>query len=102
MPIQEHTIAIQIVLRLLMALFAIGVLGGILTNALILSRTKALATLPDEEGMPRGERWGRQFSRSSTFFTESRFRGLRIAMFISFGLCISSFALMVLVDEISK
>lgn len=46
MPIEESAVAAQIFLRLLMALFALGVFGGIITNALIIWRTKSLVTPP--------------------------------------------------------
>lgn len=102
MPGEAHTLTVQVVLRLLMALFALGVLGGIITNVLILWRTKCLVTLPEEKVMPRGERKGRQFSRSSAFFTDTQFRPLRLAMFASIGVAISSFALLLLIDGLSR
>jgi hypothetical protein len=102
MPIEESAVAAQIFLRLLMALFALGVFGGIITNALILWRTKSLVTLPGEESLSRWERKGRQSSRSSTFFTDIRFKRLRLAMFASLGLCVSSFALLILIDGLSR
>ena len=95
-------ISFEIIQNSLMALFALGVLGGIITNALIIQRTKALVTLPGEEKLSLGERQGRKFSRSSAFFTSTRFKGLRAAMFGSIGLCLSSFALLILADGLLR
>lgn len=45
-------------LYLLMGLCALGVVGAIITNELILRRTKALSTLPGEERLSWGGRKG--------------------------------------------
>lgn len=71
MRLVEQTPSVQMLLYLLMVLFALGVVGGIITNALILRRTKALSTLPGEESLSWGERKGRQFSRANSFLIVS-------------------------------
>ncbi len=60
---EEHTIAVQMALRLLMAIFSLGVLSGMITIALVLWRTKSLVLLPGEEGLSRWERKARQSNR---------------------------------------
>jgi hypothetical protein len=98
MRLEEQTPTVQMTMYLLMAIFALGVAGGIITNALILWRTKALSTFPEEKSLSWGERKGRQFSRANSFLLDSRFKRLRIAMLGSMGLSIFSFALIAVID----
>jgi hypothetical protein len=85
-----------------MGIFALGVGGVITTNLLILQRTQYFSTFSEEKGLSWGERKGRQFSRTTAFFVDSRFKRLRMAMFGSMGLSMSSFALIILIDAFSR
>ncbi|RCW21585.1 hypothetical protein DFR48_110174 [Ciceribacter lividus] len=96
----EQTPAVQTIILLLMAIFALGVAGVIATNLLILQRTKYFSTFSEEKRLSWGERKGRQFSRLTPFFVDSRFKRLRMAMFCSIGLSMSSFASLVLIDAL--
>ncbi|MDQ0563990.1 hypothetical protein QO004_005807 [Rhizobium mesoamericanum] len=102
MALEEHTVAVQSALRILLAIFSLGVLSGIITITLVLWRTKSLVVLPGEEGLSRWERKARQSNRFSAFYLETRFRRLRLATFGSVALCVSSFALLILIDGVWK
>jgi hypothetical protein len=102
MGLEEHTVPVQIALRILMAIFSLAVFSGIITVALVLWRTKSLAVLPGEEGLSRWERKARQSNRFSAFLLETGFKRLRLAMFGSVALCVSCFALLILIDGVSK
>lgn len=102
MHANDPTAVVQAVIYVLMSLFALGVVGGIVTNVLILLRTRSMVTLPEERDLRSGDRRGRQFSRASSFFIDGRFRRLRLAMACSIGLSVCSFALMLLVDALFR
>ncbi len=102
MRLVDQTPSVQILLWLLMVLFALGVVGGIISNALMLRRTKALSILSGEESLSWGERKGRQFSRANSFLIDSQFKRLRAAMFGSMGLSVTSFALIAIIDGLSR
>ena len=102
MALEEHTIPVQIALRILMATFSLGVFSGIITIALVLWRTKSLVVLPGEESLSRWERRARQSNRLNAFFLETRFRRLRLAMFGIVAVCVASFTLLILIDGVSR
>jgi hypothetical protein len=99
---EEHSLAVQITLRILMAIISLGVLSGIITIAVVLWRTESLVVLPGEESLPRWERKARQSNRFNAFFLETRFRRLRLAMFGIVALCVASFTLLILIDGVSR
>ncbi|MBO9125680.1 MULTISPECIES: hypothetical protein [unclassified Rhizobium] len=102
MHAEETTAVVQTVKYVLMSLFVLGFAGGFITNALILWRTQSTVSLPEEGDLPWGERKGRQFSRLTPFFIDSRFKRLRLVMTCSIGLSVWSFVLMLVVDGLSN
>jgi hypothetical protein len=99
---EEHSLVVQIALRILMTIISLGVLSGIITIAVVLWRTESLVVLPGEESLSRWERKARQSNRFNTFFLETRFRRLRLVMFGIVALCAASFTLLILVDLVSR
>ncbi|MBP2235311.1 hypothetical protein J2Z31_001803 [Sinorhizobium kostiense] len=72
----------------------VGVLCGIY---LVLTRTAALTTTPDEIELPYWERAARKNSRASSIFVQREFKYLRYIMFSAIFGCVGSFGTLLLI-----
>jgi len=76
------------------AVFLVSFVGMLCVIFLILTKTEALATKPEEIGLSYWVRAARKNNRASSIFIEQRFKNLRFLMFASIIGCLGSFGIL--------
>ncbi|MBZ9764138.1 hypothetical protein LB553_25135 [Mesorhizobium sp. CA8] len=79
------------------AVFLVSFVGMLYGIYLTLTKTEALATKPDERGLPYWERAARKNSRASGIFVRSEFKHLRYLLFAAVIGGLGSFGTLLLI-----